>query len=539
MQRLLIVLALVSLALLPAASARAQAPDKQAEQRIDKAINEHYLATEFKQAEKVLRQALEECGGECSPAVAGKIWMYIGLIQGNAQKNQRAARKSFEKALQANPKVELDREVAAPATAKTFDKALSSASAGGSSSDDEAARAPILVCTPDTTQVETRRPIPVTCPVAPGASDTHLFYRAPGSVEFVQVPMTRSRRRMVATIPCSDTAGPGELALYVIARSQEGGKVVARWGTGQQPVVIQLVVTTNLPPPSVPGEPAPERCSPDDACEPGSPGCRAMGSSGPGQACFRNADCVAGYYCRSDVCAQIPSCRLGSDCESGACTDGLCVIPPEDEEADGGPRNRVGLHLAGDMAVISGTRMCAASGYAKNFRCFDEDGQPVDTENLSPDFSSSVSNAVVYSSTRLLLSYERMLGDSWAVGMRLGYTFRSGPDDFQPYHAELRVAHWLTQIDENGSGPFVEVGGGLGSADAKVAVTNRPDKTRADEDHHYTAYKRMGPGFGKAGVGFIYFVSPRFAAQLSLNGLLFLPAAGFVLQPSLGAVAGF
>jgi len=101
--------------------------DKSADKMIDKAVNEHYLATDFKKAESVLLGTVKACGDECSASVLGRAWMYVGIVRGNGRKNQKTARQAFDEALKADPGVKLDTQLATDETKATFAKAAKAA----------------------------------------------------------------------------------------------------------------------------------------------------------------------------------------------------------------------------------------------------------------------------------------------------------------------------------------------------------------------------------------------------------------------------
>ena len=54
--------------------------DNAANKKIDEAINEHYLATDFDKAEGVLTGTVTACGDKCSPQVIARAWMYVAMV---------------------------------------------------------------------------------------------------------------------------------------------------------------------------------------------------------------------------------------------------------------------------------------------------------------------------------------------------------------------------------------------------------------------------------------------------------------------------
>ncbi|HEX6272671.1 MAG TPA: hypothetical protein VFZ53_06525, partial [Polyangiaceae bacterium] len=70
-----LVAVLLSLLALPAQAQFTR--DAAANKKIDEAINQHYVATDFEKAEGVLLGTINACADKCSPAVFGKAWMYV------------------------------------------------------------------------------------------------------------------------------------------------------------------------------------------------------------------------------------------------------------------------------------------------------------------------------------------------------------------------------------------------------------------------------------------------------------------------------
>ncbi|HEX3871398.1 MAG TPA: hypothetical protein VHV77_13225, partial [Pirellulales bacterium] len=77
----LLCLALITFFTLPAFAQYTR--DNAASKKIDEAINEHYLATDFDKAEGVLTGTINACGEKCSPGVIAKAWMYVGIVRGS------------------------------------------------------------------------------------------------------------------------------------------------------------------------------------------------------------------------------------------------------------------------------------------------------------------------------------------------------------------------------------------------------------------------------------------------------------------------
>jgi len=97
----LLCLALLTFFTLPAAAQYTR--DSAATKKIDEAINEHYLATDFDKAEQVLTGTVTACGDKCSPPVIARAWMYVGIVRGSGKSDQAGAKEAFQKALATDP----------------------------------------------------------------------------------------------------------------------------------------------------------------------------------------------------------------------------------------------------------------------------------------------------------------------------------------------------------------------------------------------------------------------------------------------------
>lgn len=566
MNRRLIVLLLALWIVAPTRLALAGAADDAAAEKRIEAATESFLTAQFKKADKGLRAVLTKCAKRCSAPVMAKAWMYIGLVQSIGYEDQAAARKSFDRALELDARAALDEELATPDATKVFKEAqveyqakhpsaapppsssVSSGSSGGP--------AAMLLCTPDVQEVEMRRPIPVACPLAPGSSTATLYYTNNPEGAYKAIPMKGDGRRATATIPCSATMNMGAVLLYVIVKDLSGETDFARWGSEDEPIIIQVVNATKAQPPAFPGKPPPKRCPMKDRCKKGSKDCLAEGVGLKGDPCGASDECSTGLYCKDSVCAPAPACTRGTDCPLGECANGFCVmeirdpseeraLEDQDMPARAGPAaartNWVGLHIAADFALVSGKEICAKQGWNDGFRCYNDEGQTLRTNgDDQPEFSSDLSMKPILAGPRVLASYERVMTEQVTAGARLGLAFGGSPKNFLPFHGELFGSYWLAPLNKPGLRPYVGAGIGIAQVDAPVQVTNVPDNAPDDYDgDEYDAYKKMGRTFLRLGGGAVYDVTDRIGIQGNLNIMYFLPSTGLVLQPSIGGVYGF
>ncbi|HYQ03042.1 MAG TPA: hypothetical protein VER96_30425 [Polyangiaceae bacterium] len=568
--------------------------DAAASKKIDEAINEHYLATDFDKAEQVLTGTINACGDKCSPPVIAKAWMYVGIVRGSGKNDQAGAKEAFQKALASDPSTKLDVQLATPETQKTFNDlggaggaaagvgaAAAVAAPAAPAADDGAGDKGGVKCSPDVREVQTLRPIPLECTSDEEAASMELRYKSFGSEEWHTVKMKRTGEAFRGEVPCEATSTAGTLKLYVRAKDASG-ETVDSFGSKAKPVEFTSSESSTGAP-SYPGEAAPARCLAKEECPPDFPGCQngaARGNKGWGVACENTNECKSGLICGTEgTCESPAACETNADCESGECVENKCSggeAPP----SGGFKKNWFGLHFGQDIAIVGGTDVCSLSSRENNgYTCYDEGTENYYTGNPFP--GAGISTGTVLATHRIMLSFDRTVTRNLTLGARLGFAFGGGPpvpsttkpvpdgasppatSKFLPFHAELRLAYWFGKgvFGKKGFRPYIHAGGGLAQVDGmvKVRVADCPesldnvtynkciegDHSVANGDYNVTVarpmdvWRKMGPGFLTAGGGAVYAITPQLGVQLNLNLMLMLPNSGFVMQPSLGAVYGF
>jgi hypothetical protein len=114
----------VGFGLLAATVALAASKDKPATELANDAMQSDYVGTHFKKAEQKLKKAIAQCGASaCSYDVVGRLHRDLATVY-MAGMNQGAKGKAeLQRALQANPDLELDADLSTPELRKAF-KAL-------------------------------------------------------------------------------------------------------------------------------------------------------------------------------------------------------------------------------------------------------------------------------------------------------------------------------------------------------------------------------------------------------------------------------
>lgn len=495
--------------------------DRAAKKKIDEAINQHYLVMDMDKAESILRGTIKACGNQCSPKILAEAWMYIGIVRGSGHNDQEGAAKAFSEARVNDANVHLDEALATPETQATFTQ-----SGGGIAISSPSARAPQtpvakddpadsaipgdMLCTPDVRQVQTRRPIPVSCETQEQGKRAELKFKTQGG-DWKKIAMKKQGSSWQAEIPCSETNNSGPLEWYV-QLVDTIDEVVDSFGSRKQPSQLRVVDNTDEPPPAFPGRAAPARCPDASDCPPDFPGC------GGG--------------------AQ--SCDFDDDCTSGSCIDGTCASGDEPSEKKES-KHWIGLHAGIDM-LLMGTfqNACVESVQDEfNLHCYAAgDTYPYHADE-APTVQPGTQGGFAPAQVRLMLSYEYTFHPKMSAGLRAGYAVTGPPASFIPINVEARFSYYFLGNDAPGFRPYAHAGAGY--ADVQGLVV-RPDvqSCRANgqcETLDISVYQRTGPFFVTAGAGFVYTFG-RIGVQANLNAMLMQPWLGTVLQPTLGVVYG-
>ena len=567
--------------------------DNAATKKIDEAINEHYLATDFDKAEGVLTGTITACGEKCSPAVIAKAWMYVGIVRGSGKNDQAGAKAAFQKALSTDPTVKLDTQLATPETQKTFEGMGGSGAAAApeapttpppaAAKNEDSGDKGGLKCTPDAREMQTLRPVPLDCTSDEEVASMELRYKPFGADAWKSVKMKKVGDSFRGEVPCEASASAGTLKVYVRAKDAAGDNVDS-FGSKSKPIEFQASETSAAEPLSYPGEPAPARCVAKEECPPDFPGCKGKSSRGDkdwGAACDNSMECKEGLLCGdAGTCEAAPSCESNADCTSGSCVDNKCSVGEAEAAAGGGgakyKKNWIGLHFAQDIAIMGGTNVCGADARAnQGYACY-QAGSSDQPYNGDPAPGAGIATGTVLATRRLLLSFDRAIMPNITVGARVGLAIGGGPPagkslkadgsvdapgtKFLPFHGEVRVAYWFGKgvLGKKGLRPYVHVGGGVAQVDGKVKVKvadcsplaepaysqcvqgQKPGLDEAGQHQlQLDAWRKMGQGFITIGGGAVYAIKENFGAQLNINLMYMLPTSGPVIQPSIGVIYGF
>ncbi len=452
-----------------------------------------------------------------------------------------------------------------PAETIELDEEPARGAADDSSDDDEGGSSNGGVgieCAPAISEVETRRQIPFSCSVTKDAIErVEIRYKAPGRRKWTKIHLRKSGDEYTGDIPCNALTKRGTLKLSVVGLDSKK-KTVARIGG----VKIQVVDSSDQPPPALPGREPPMRCFDPHECPPellGSPACPGTkakgGMKGWGASCENASECQKGLDCVAGTCEKPAKCDSSAECDDGECVDGTCHYLDAEERASrlGPPkRNWIGLHFGADFIKMGAARgVCGSSGDdAKNYDCYAGSERFGGPPNATYGGGGTVNSGFGLGTMRILASYDRWFGRA-AAGVRLGFAFGGAPKDFFPVHAELRLIYSLVgEPLTKRFRPYLGIAGGLARVDshAKVIVAdchNAGNPTACEEETDPSqlpsygvtrgtsldAYRLGDKLFFGPTIGFIFALSNEAAISTNLNVML---RSELVFEPSIGYMMG-
>lgn len=568
-----------------AGNALAAAADGAAQAKIDEAINVHYLDTNFAKAEKTLNAAIAGCASKCSPTIVGRAWMYIGIIRAVGNQDTSGASVAFASAVEADPNVKLDTDLATPETKQLFEAAKAGGGGGGDETGEDAEEESSedsggssgagpaasvtgnMECSPTVSEVETRRPIPVACTADDSVKRAVLHYKAPGSSRFVPITLGLSDGQWMGTIPCAVTNSSGTLSWYVVG-SGSAGEPVDGFSSKDEPTEISIVESSAEAPPSYPDKDPPNRCMDVADCPeemrgtPSCPGTEAPGGSGAwGASCKKQAECSADLACISGTCETPSACETDAECNGGTCQNAVCAYSDDGSSSGGGAHNNwLGVHFGFDLAQVGGKSICDPNRN-REFSCYyTEAGKqvPYRLGAVPPNQAATLNSTFAPATMRIMASFEHLftsnIGGEARVGMGFGTLSPATQKNIiYMLHAELRAKYWFSGTGE-GLRPYLTVGGGMGQVDTALQVKLLETPTGGGTGYEVTpagtfctdptscimsatAYKSYGSWFVGGGGGLMYNFGP-VGINLELLARVMLPVSTLVLTPNVGFQIG-
>jgi hypothetical protein len=206
--------------------------------------------------------------------------------------------------------------------------------------------------------------------------------------------------------------------------------------------------------------------------------------------------------------------------------------PAEPAPADGAVRNWFSLSFQQELLVYGATSgVCSG---AEQYHCF-LSGEPY-AGSIYDAAGNEIHGGVGGATRRVLIGYERVLGDEFTLGGKLGFAFAGSPEPtgakgLVPFHAELRGSYWFGEAPfaSGGLRSYVGLAAGLGEVDGRVTVEYYVDQAgyQSNQKGKLDAWRQTGPGFVGLHAGLALAPSQHHALSLELRLLQILPASAF------------
>ncbi|MFO0696800.1 MAG: OmpA family protein [Polyangiales bacterium] len=354
-----------------AATAHAQSADEAARDLNRQAVAA-YQELSFDDARAKLEQAITVCQQRtCSPEVAARSYLNLGIVTMGATNDAPAAQQHFEQALRLDPTIQLEPELSTPEITELFARAHSGSSVVRSSGATTANVLGLVHHPVEEQLVHTAIPVYVEVPHGVSVPRMAVRYRGNGMRAFRERPMQPMVEGFGVEIPCDDAMEPS-IDYYLVAYGS-GSRVLGTVGSEQNPYTVRIVTARRFAPPALPGRAPPEPCSQAE-CPPGQAGCRGRArtpaatavAGALGATCRSDSECQSDLQCRDNLCGAREAPRetrrffvqLGGTLAMASAHGGMVAaddpnLPPgTDPQTDADPRN--------DSYYLSGLNGCDA-----------------------------------------------------------------------------------------------------------------------------------------------------------------------------------
>ena len=238
-------------------------------------------------------------------------------------------------------------------------------------------------------------------------------------------------------------------------------------------------------------------------------------------------------------CEVSEDCSRGQSCRRSRCVEDVVHHPRIEEET--AKLNWLSFSVSPDLMVLESTddlcsyasqrasaRTCVQSGDGTTYR-----GNP----GVGSTDGNSQAGGLGTATARALLGYDRVVGDNFLLGGRLGFAF-GGPASINERpvtraQVSARAAYHFgnSPFASAGFRPFLFLAGGLAQA------TSQMEADLVDEEAgpmHLDVYKSTGLFFAGGGVGAQYAFTESVALSMQLGVQHMFPSSGTVISPSLG-----
>lgn len=465
-------------------SARADAA-REAEELADKAMNEDFLATDFRGALVKVKKAIAKCRA-CEKPLRARLLRDLGILYLTGFKNKRAAAYNIKAAIKLDPDVPLPAEFATPEIRQIFVEA--------------GANPAMLLHTP-TKEQQADTPVPVFAELLGEAPEAMvmLHFRGGGASEFTPKRMEKNGDYYGALIPCNAVKNQISVEYYVVVKLAD--EVVSTAGSQDAPIEVQLLENFEDEPRRLPGQEPPDKCEPpkktsflDDDEPPPKPKKKKKKEK-------------KSFYLSLGVQQDIA--LIGGD---DVCT-------PENQN--------------------EGPFYCFRSD-GEQYQ-----GQPVEGQfdKVDSGFEPATTRVLLGAELRLAEELSAFAKAGYVFGT--GPTPEDVSGSLQ-FHGELGLKYWFTSsgaMPAEGFGIYAALSGGAGQVDADRSVpiledASRPTQQQNPPNQQVDAWAKYGQVFVAAGPGLWWALGPG-ALMLDVRGMFLFPTTGFALGPGLSYGIGF
>jgi len=529
------------------------------------AINNDYLAMKFDDCDRKLRQALAICGQTgCSPSVMAQLHRDLGIVYVGWNRPEEA-KVQFAEAVRGDPSTVIPKDLATPDVNLAFAAGVQAAMGGSKAPAARAPAAPVEAPPPrrraaaaagedeinHTPPVEqtilTAVPLYAKMPDDVHPSRVVIRYKPFGALDWKTVDMRKMKSGYGIELPCLEIGStPGDLKYYIQALGPDGEVIVA---TGSKSAPLKVPIKTEITddPPHLPGRRAPAQCTTStvNECPPDFPGCKATQKSAVG-VCGLDSECQSGS-CKNGRCSDAPATRTGTSCETDkecggpghVCKAGICATNVK--------KNWFGLVVQQDMVYFPAAKDACLNGTF--YTCYDGSGAyyPPNQNATRAGVGDEVKAGFGLATSRLLLTYDRLMNDNIQLGGRLGYAWGGGPDGisasslrpnspFVPVHIEARSSLWIGSepFTKTGVRPYLVAAFGFAQFDAQVGVQIQEGL----QSGTLIAWKRSGLWFASGGLGTMFALGRNTGPFVEIRGQRMFPAAGTAMTFQLGYAVG-
>jgi hypothetical protein len=238
--------------------------------------------------------------------------------------------------------------------------------------------------------------------------------------------------------------------------------------------------------------------------------------------------------------------KQGADCPPGfpGCHDDS-EKPEEPAPPPDAPHKRSWVSVAFQAEALVLPTAKDACGGGTGYTCFN--GSTYYATQPLHGADDVVNGGIRLGTKRVLIGYDRAVGDNVTVGGRAGFAFGGGPTrpggrGFDPIHLEGRATYWFGHDPLARSGLRFSATAAVGYAEVDAAVPADVYASaaayQAGQSQTFDAWRKTGNLFGALGLGAMFAFTADSGLELEVKGMAMLPTTGTALAAQIGYVVG-